>query len=420
MKIIIAHYKYYVQGGPERYMLKFMELARNHNCEIIPFSVDYEQNINSEYSDYFVSPAKRDKSAMFRLRDCSPKAIALTVQKLFKNREAYEKLRALIAIEKPDVLYCLIPGWLSSEIFRAAAENNIPIILRVSDFRLICGNNTLLRNGDICEECIHGNYSCMQKHKCVKNSFILSTIRKLQLEYERKHETYQCIDAVITPPQFTANKFIESGYFPKEKVHVNPTFLDASDIAPNYKHQNYVLCLGRFSSEKGFIHVIEALKYLKDLPVKVAVTGSKENCDPQMKALMEQYHLEDKIDFVGFVHGEQLEKLTAEAMCVACPAIWYENLPNTVIEAYAYGKPVIASNLGSLAEIVEDGKTGLLFEPKDAEQIAECIRKLYENPKFTEELGRNARKKCEDDFSPEKHWKKFEKIYQSVKMKGEN
>ena len=417
MKIIIAHYKYYVQGGPERYMFKFMELAEQHGHTVIPFSVDNNMNINTPYKEYFVKAVDKGSSGRF---DASKLTIAKGVKgflKIFHNNDAYTKLKQLIAAEKPDLLYVLIPGMLSADIFKAAKESDIPVILRISDFRLICGNRVLLRDETICKECIYGNYKHMVSHKCVKHSVILSFIRMLDLYYARNKKTYDYVDAVITPPQHTADIFIESEYFPPDKIFVNPTYIDCCQFPVSNVFKNYVLCLGRFSPEKGFIYVIEALRYLKDIPVKVAVTGNKEDCDQELRITIDKYGLENKIEFVGFIHGKALEKLTAEALCVAAPAIWYENLPNVVLEAYAYGKPVIASNIGSLAEIVEDGITGLLFKPKEPEQIAACIRKLYENPEYCAEMGKNARRKCETDFSPEAHWNRFIKIYDSIKAK---
>lgn len=413
MKIVLAHYKYYIQGGPERYMFNFIKLAEKYGCEVIPFSISYPQNVKSKYSKYFAK-AFSDK-AEFNGYKISPIAAIKRITTEFHNRDAYMKLKKLIQVEKPDLLYCLIPGCLSGDIFKAAKEENIPIILRLSDFRLICGCNVLLRDDNICENCIHGNNSDLLKYKCVRGSKTLSIIRKITLDYIRKKHVYDLVDAVITPPKFTTDKFVESGLFSADKMHVNPTFIDCSDIPVSSVTSDYVLCLGRFSPEKGFIYVIEALQYLKDIPVKVAVTGDKEKCDKQLKETIDKYDLEEQVKFVGFLQGEKLKRITSEALCIAAPAIWYENLPNVVLEAYSYGKPVIASNIGSLAEIVEDGKTGLLFEPKNPKQIAECIRKLYENLDYSAELGVNARRKCETDFSPEVHWMKFMEIYNGIK-----
>jgi glycosyltransferase involved in cell wall biosynthesis len=153
------------------------------------------------------------------------------------------------------------------------------------------------------------------------------------------------------------------------------------------------------------------MKYLQDIPVKVAITGDREDCDIKLANLIKRFNLEKKVEYLGFQNGKYLNKIISEAMCVACPAIWYENLPNAILEAYSFGKPVIASNLGSLSEIVEDKKTGLLFNPKDVEQIASCIRILYEDPVFCVALGQNARAKCEKEYSPDLHWSNFIEIY---------
>lgn len=412
MKIVLAHYKFYVQGGPERYMFKFIDLANKHGCEVIPFSIKYPMNNPTKYDKYFVE-SYADK-AEFDAKSMSPLKALKKITSEFHNKEAYIKLKKLIHKEKPDLLYCLIPGGLSGDIFRAAKEEGIPIILRISDFRLICGCNILLRNKMICEKCIYGDNTALLKYKCVKKSTILSFIRKCSLDYTRKKGYYHLVDAVITPPKHTASVLAKSRFFPRNKLYINHTFIDCSERICN-TIKDYVLCLGRFSPEKGFIYVVYALRYLRDIPIKIAVTGDYENCDPQLKKVIDKYNLIDKVEFVGFLQGEELERITAEALCVAAPAIWYENLPNVVLEAYSYGRPVIASNIGSLAEMVDDGKTGLLFEPKNSKQIADCIRKLYENKDYCNKLGANALIKCKTDFSPELHWKCFVEIYKKVR-----
>lgn len=412
MKILIAHYKYYLQGGPERYLFKFMELAQSHGAEVIPFSVNYPTNMPSPYSDYFVGRA--EAGANYDASNHSPRYLMEGAWHEFHNREAAKKLRALIRKTRPDVLYTLIPGQLTPDIFRVAKQEQVPVILRISDFRLICGKNLLMREENLCRECMQGDYRPMVRHRCVKGSKALSILRAVSCDYNRRFHKYDLVDAVITPPENTRKLLVESGFFPESKVFVNPTFLDASSVIPNYTPGDYVLCLGRFSEEKGFRYVVEAMQYLKDLPVKLAITGTEESCDEALKKEIEALGIREKILFTGFLKGQALEDLTKNALCVACPAVWYENLPNVVLESYAYGKPVIASNLGSLAEIVEDGKTGLLFEPKNVQQIASCIRSLAEDSAKTEKLGRNARRACEEKYGKEAHWQRFLEIAQKV------
>ena len=415
MKIVLVHYKFYIQGGPEKYMFKFIELAKKNGHTIIPFSVDYPQNISSEYKKYFARPNNSKSGGLYDISNLSLRRILLGAWNEFHNFEAVKKIKELIRIEQPDLMYCLLPGILSSDIFKVAKQYNLPIILRVSDYRLLCGVNVLLRNENICEECIHGNYFRMIKHKCVKNSKLLSILRAWSLSYNRRFKTYRHIDAVIFPSRFTSNKFLESNYFPPEKIHVVPTFLDCTEIIPNYTHKNYVLCLGRFSPEKGYKYVVEALKYLKDTPISVVITGNKNDCGSELKTIIQDLNIEEKVQFIGFLDGENLDTIIQGALCIACPAIWYENFPNVVIEAYSYGKPVIASSLGSLPEIIDEGKTGFLFEVKNSEQIAQTVKKLYNDSNNCTEMGHNARKKCENDFNSDKHWIEFMKIYEKIK-----
>lgn len=413
MKILIAHYKYYLQGGPERYMFKFMELARKNGAEVIPFSVHYPTNEKTEYSSFFVGD--ENAGGNYDANNKHLSYLAKGAWHEFHNREAFRNIKALIRQTKPDVLYVLIPGQLTPDIFQAAKEERVPVILRISDFRLICGKNLLMRDGKICLDCMHGDYRPMIQNRCVKGSKALSTLRAASCCYQRKR--YDAVDAVITPPESTKKLLVESGFFPEEKVYVNPTFIDCSGIEPSCDSQNYVLCLGRFSEEKGFQYAVEAMGFLKDIPVTLTITGTKENCPPELLARMENLGIADQIRFAGFLKGKELEDLTKNALCVACPAVWYENLPNVVLESYAYGKPVIASNLGSLADAVEDGRSGLLFEPGNPEQIARCIRFLYENPEKRVEMGRYARKLCEEKYAPQAHWQRFLEIARKVGVK---
>lgn len=414
MKIILAHYKYYIQGGPERYMFKFSELAEKHGAKVIPFSVDYPENVQTPYSKYFVKPTA--EKAEYGKGKLSIAKIIKDLHYQYHNREAYKNLKRLIKDEKPDLLYCLIPGMLSADIFKAAHEEGVPIIIRISDYRLICGNNVLLRDGEICEECICGKYGRMVRHKCVRNSYLFSIIRALELTYQKKRKTYKYIDAVITPPEFTRNKFIESGYFPTDIMFINPTFVEVKATDDKNDEEKYALCLGRYSAEKGFYYAFEAMQYLLETNVSLYVTSDRDNCDDKAKAFLEDHpDIDSRVKFVGFLHGKELEDITQKAMCVLCPSIVYDNMPNVVLEAYSFGRPVVATDLGPLSEIVENGKTGILCQRKDSKSIANGILQLYENPEYCAELGRNARKKCETDFSPEAHWNKFMEIYNGIK-----
>ena len=154
------------------------------------------------------------------------------------------------------------------------------------------------------------------------------------------------------------------------------------------------------------------MNYLKDTEYVLKITGeiteSKE--DQMIWEYIQKNNLENKVIFTGFKHGKELKELISRSTCIVCPAIWYENMPNTVVEAYAYGKPVIASKVGSLAEIVEDGKTGYLFNMKDAEDLARKLYQYIENNNLCKQMGIAARQKCEKEYCTEAHMNRVIKL----------
>ena len=224
----------------------------------------------------------------------------------------------------------------------------------------------------------------------------------------KRIKVFDDVDHFVCTCEFTKGKLIEGG-IPAAKITCIPTFIETTQIIPCYEHDEYFLFLGRMAHQKGVIYAIEAMKYLKDSDYVLKITGNITDSEEDQKIwrYITDNGLEDKIVFTGFKHGNDLEKLISQAACIVCPAIWYENMPNTVIEAYAYGKPVVASRVGSLAEIVEDGKTGYLFEMKNPRDMADKLKMFLDNTDLSSELGRYARKKCEKEYDKEIHMNKL-------------
>ena len=169
--------------------------------------------------------------------------------------------------------------------------------------------------------------------------------------------------------------------------------------------------LERKIKKKGAKYAVEAMKYLKKYPdLKLKITGELTERDSEIKKLIEDNGLAERVEFVGFKRGSELAELISKCICLLCPAIWYENMPNTVLEAYAYGKPVIASDIGCFSEIVEDHGTGLLFEPKNPEDLADKVMEILSGNKVVE-FGKNARKKVETEYTPEMHFSMLGKLF---------
>lgn len=403
MRIIIANYRYFVAGGPEKYMFKFIDAAKNRGIEVIPFSVNNPQNEESLYSEYFAKP--RSNELMYSDTKKTFRNIIGMIRATVWNYDAEKKLRKLIKDTNPDAIYILHEvNHLSPSIIRAAKKEGIRVVHRISDFFMFCPKYDFLCKNEICESCLHGNYSKAIKYKCVKGSRFGTLLRIFAMKLYAATKVFEDVDHFICTCQFSRNKLIEGG-IPKNKISCIHTFIDASTILPCYDDDKYFLFLGRMAHQKGTIYAIKAMKYIKDTDYVLKITGQITNSaeDQEIWNFIKKNGLEEKVIFTGFKHGEELQDLISHSTCIVCPAIWYENMPNTVIEAYAYGKPVVASRIGSLAEIVIDGKTGLLFEMKNSKDLSEKLKKFIENPKLSKELGQNARMEVESKYEVSKH-----------------
>jgi len=384
-------------------MFKFIDAAKNRGIEVIPFSVNNPQNEESLYSEYFAKP--RSNELMYSDTKKTFRNIIGMIRATVWNYDAEKKLRKLIKDTNPDAIYILHEvNHLSPSIIRAAKKEGIRVVHRISDFFMFCPKYDFLCKNEICESCLHGNYSKAIKYKCVKGSRFGTLLRIFAMKLYAATKVFEDVDHFICTCQFSRNKLIEAG-IPKNKISCIHTFIDASTILPCYDDDKYFLFLGRMAHQKGTIYAIEAMKYIKDTDYVLKITGQITNSaeDQEIWNFIKKNGLEEKVIFTGFKHGEELQDLISHSTCIVCPAIWYENMPNTVIEAYAYGKPVVASRIGSLAEIVIDGKTGLLFEMKNSKDLSEKLKKFIENPKLSKELGQNARMEVESKYEVSKH-----------------
>lgn len=403
MKVIVANYRYFIAGGPERYMFKFMDAAESRGIEVIPFSVKNPRNERTPYEKYFAKP--RSSELMYADTKKTLSNYWGMLRATLWNYDAEKKLRKLIRDTKADAVYILHEvNHLSPSIIRAAKKENVRVIHRISDFFMFCARYDFLCGEDICEACLNGNYTKAISSRCVKNSKMGTYLRVAAMKLYKKTKVFDEVDTFIATCEFSKNKLIQGGV-PQDKIKCIPTFVEYENIEPCYENDGYFLFLGRMAKQKGTKYAVEAMKYLKDTDYVLKITGNltESEEDQEIAKIIYNYGLEEKIVFTGFKSGKELSDLISRSTCVVCPAIWYENMPNTVIESYAYGKPVVASALGSLEDIVVDKKTGFLFNPKDSYDMAKKLRRFVEETELAESMGRKARTICEDLYGRNRH-----------------
>jgi glycosyltransferase involved in cell wall biosynthesis len=197
-----------------------------------------------------------------------------------------------------------------------------------------------------------------------------------------------------------------AGGVPKEKIHICGNFVNDFAEVPAAK-QRYGLYLGRLSSEKGLSSLLAAARAVHELPLKIAGTGPLEE---DLRRAVGQPGM-DHIEIIGYVAGETKRRLIADALCTVVPSECYENFPLSVAESMALGTPVIASCIGGLPDLIEHGRTGLLFPAGDANALTECLRRISNKDADTCDMAANALVAARKRFSPQCHLDQLLEIY---------
>ena len=216
MKIIIVNYRFFISGGPERYLFNIIKLLQKKGHAVIPFSIKHSKNVYTEYDNYFLD-AVGDGTEVYAkdYKKTNLDTIKKIMSRMVYSVEAKQKLEILIEKEKPDLIYVLhYQNKISSSIFDAAAKFKIPVVHRISDFGQICANSFLYRpkQQEVCERCITGSKLNAVRFKCVQNSYVYSAIKISALIVAENYvQIYSKISAFVIPSSFTLQKLSEYG-----------------------------------------------------------------------------------------------------------------------------------------------------------------------------------------------------------------
>lgn len=387
MKILIIHDFYQRFGGEDAVALAERQLLEEHGNEVTSYT---------RHNDEIKSYNLQDKIKFF----------PDTIYSLRTRRE----IRALVRASRPDVAYVhnVFP-LVSPSAYHALHALGIPIIQVLHDFRLLCANGLLFTHGEICERCKYGNFLHAVRYRCHRDSYVLSAIYGSSIALNRLMGWVEKTSAWICLTGFAESKLLEIG-IPQEKIFIRPNFIDSSSITPAESVGTYVIFLGRLSREKGIWTLVRAFEQLKGIELKLVGTGPLEDA---IRSYVSQRNLQN-IKLVGFKSGKEKWELLRNSLFVVVPSEWYETFCIVVLEAYAAGKPVVASDIGGLPYVVRDGKSGMLFQPGSVADLTEKVRYLIERPAEIEAMGRYGRQLVETEYGPERAYDSLMAIFSAV------
>jgi len=366
MKILMVHNEYRYKGGEDFVVQNEFNLLKNNGIDVDLYT---ENNFSLVKKRMF----SKGLSNIAKIIE-SKKYDIIHFHNLFHN------------LGYPFVKFCV--------------NKNIPIIQTIHNYRYFCINGLFHDGESICNKCLSSGVKSGVIKNCYKNNYIFSGLMTLE-NYRIKNIIFEKVNKIIVMSEF-AKKYFVNNKFPIEKIAIKPNFIFYKES--KCRDLDYALILGRISKEKGIESFIQI--YNKSTNRKLIIAGD----GPDLNYLKNKYQT-SKIQFIGRVEGEAKDKLISNSSYVVLPSVCYEMFPLTIIEAYLFKKPVLGSNLGAIPEIIKDGKTGIIFNPNENENI---FNKITEMEKNYSKMGQNAFDLYNSKYSDKVNYQKLMNIYEEM------
>lgn len=314
------------------------------------------------------------------------------------NQQSYDRVRALVAAERPEIVHFhnTLP-LISPAAFYAARGAGAAVVLTLHNYRLLCPSAIFLRDEHVCEQCLGKPFAWPSvRHGCYRGSRAASAAVATMLAAHRLAGTWtRHVDAYIALTDFARDKYVQGG-LPAAKMHVKPNFL-ADDPGPGEGEGGYALFIGRLAPEKG-IRTLLAAWSLLDPPAPLKIVGDGPLAPAVEEAIAGGLGAHG-VEWLGQRGRSEVLALARGAQLLIFPSIWYEGFPMTLVEAFAAGLPVVGSALGSMASIIQDGETGLLVRPGDAAHLAARVQEARASPGLLARMRRGARAAFETHYT---------------------
>lgn len=373
MKVLLINKFLHANGGSETYIFKLGEYLQSQGHEVQYFGMEHKGRCVGNHVNAYTSDMDFHGGS---------KLAKLTYPiKTIYSSEARKKIRLVLDDFSPDVChlnnfnYQLTPSIiLEIKKWERQTGHSCKIVFTAHDYQLVCPNH-MLNNPNThqnCEKCLGGHFINCVKGRCIHGSMAKSLVGAMEAYFWKMSGVYQKIDTMVCCSGFMKAKMDSNPLFAKKTVTMH-NFVDKVE-PKRIQKKEYVLYFGRFSEEKGIGTLLQVCKELPDIPFVFAGTG------PLSRAVDDIPNIKN----AGFQTGAALEKLIREAQFSIYPSEWYENCPFSVMESQMYGTPVLGADIGGIPELIQDGRTGELFESGDASDLKNKIQKLWSDRGLTE------------------------------------
>lgn len=323
------------------------------------------------------------------------------------SQQAYRRIRSALRAGRTEVVHVHNTFVrLSPSVYYAARAEGSAVVQTLHNFRLLCSNPNLLRNGSACEDCVGRTPWRGVLRRCYRNSLAQTAVATAMLCTHRRLGTWrEKVDLYVALSRFARRKFIEGG-FPSHRIAVKPNFVHP-DPGPGHAPDGPALYVGRLSLEKG-INVLLAAAEMLPSTVRIRLAGTGPYA-PLAVAASRKHH---NIEWLGERTKDEVFALMKQSACVVVPSLAYENFPMSIAEAFACGVPVVASAHGAVSEIVSHGVNGLLFSPGDAQDLARKLDWVFTHRTKLQEMGIEARREFKAKYTADRNYHQLMSIYE--------
>ena len=381
MKILIAHNHYQQAGGEDESFKAEVAALREGGHEVLEYAV---------HNDAINGMTKLDVAA-----------------RTLWNRATYQDLRGLIRRERPQVVHFnnTFP-LISPAAYYAAKAEGVPVVQALRNYRLLCPGSLFFRDGKTCEKCLH---QCVPVssivHGCYRGSRAATATVAAMLTVHRAVRTWdRVVDVYVALTEFAKRKFVEGG-FPAEKLIVKPNFVHP-DPGIGQGTGGYAVFLGRLAPEKGVGTMLKAWETLgARIPLKIIGSGPLE---AEVRAAAARI---PGVEYVGKRPPREAYEIVGGATFLVFPSEWYETFGRVAVEAFAKGTPVLASDLGAMAELITPGRTGLLFRPGDPADLVRQADALLSDPAKLARMREDCRREFDLKYTARQNTRRMLEIY---------
>ena len=384
MRILTVHHFYQQAGGEDQVFTAETELLQSRGHDVSTFTV---------HNDRVEAMSK-------------PEVAGRTLW----NSQSHKELTAVVRERRPHIVHFhnTLP-LVSPAGYYAARAGGAVVVQTLHNYRLICPGSLLYRDGAVCETCITKRFKWPAvAHGCYRENRAASATVAAMLSVHDLAGTYKnAVDAYVALTPFARERFLR-GSLPAERTFVKPNFL-LKDPGAGAGEGGYALFVGRLSVEKGIDILLQAWQRLQQrIPLIIAGDG------PLAGSVRDASDSDDRIRWLGRVGSDEVYSLMHGAASLVFPSTWYEGMPITLIEALACGTPVIASNLGAMADMVQHGKTGYHFDPGSPEALASAVADAFGTGGRLSALRSNARRAFKAEYTAEKNYDQLLQIYRAA------